>query len=75
MVYFFYPETAGLSLEQIDLLFNGPKVHLYLPDELRFLQHQPTHPRHVDPEHMPQLYDNEKDIGIVQSEHLEHERK
>lgn len=28
MIYFFYPETQWLSLEQIDKLFTGPKVLL-----------------------------------------------
>lgn len=31
MIYFFYPETANLSLEQIDYLFTGEKVALHLP--------------------------------------------
>jgi hypothetical protein len=31
IIYFFYPETAKLSLEQIDFLFTGPKVLLHLP--------------------------------------------
>jgi len=31
MIYFLYPETANLSLEQIDLLFTGGKVLRYLP--------------------------------------------
>jgi len=35
MIYYLYPETANLSLEQIDLLFTGDKVHLILPGELR----------------------------------------
>ncbi|CAK7235884.1 hypothetical protein SCUCBS95973_009419 [Sporothrix curviconia] len=29
LIYFFYPETRNLSLEQIDLLFTGGKVKLY----------------------------------------------
>ena len=28
-VYFFYPETANLSLEQVDLLFTGGKVLMH----------------------------------------------
>ena len=75
MVYFLYPETAGLSLEQIDLLFNGPKVHLYLPEELRLLEHRPTHSHYVDPEMIPELADNEKNLGMAQTEHLEHQTK
>ncbi|WVQ99143.1 hypothetical protein IAU59_006275 [Kwoniella sp. CBS 9459] len=35
MIYFLYPETAKLSLEQIDLLFTGEKVLLKLPPHLR----------------------------------------
>lgn len=35
IIYFFYPETARLSLEQIDLLFTGPKVLLHLPESMR----------------------------------------
>lgn len=31
MIYFLYPETARLSLENIDLLFTGDKVLLKLP--------------------------------------------
>ena len=31
IIYFYYPETARLSLEQIDFLFTGPKVLLHLP--------------------------------------------
>lgn len=31
IIYFFYPETAKLSLEQIDFLFTGPRVLLHLP--------------------------------------------
>lgn len=29
LIYFFYPETKWLSLEQIDKLFTGPKVLLH----------------------------------------------
>lgn len=35
IIFFFYPETARLSLEQVDLLFTGDKVLLHLPDNLR----------------------------------------
>jgi len=31
LIYFFYPETANLELEDVDLLFNGEKVLLRLP--------------------------------------------
>ncbi|WVR07285.1 hypothetical protein IAU60_004326 [Kwoniella sp. DSM 27419] len=34
-IYFLYPETARLSLEQIDLLFTGNKVLIKLPPHLR----------------------------------------
>lgn len=33
LVYWFYPETARLSLEQIDVLFTGDKVLLHAPKE------------------------------------------
>jgi len=29
MIYFFYPETQNLSLEQIDKIFSGEKVLLH----------------------------------------------
>ncbi|WOO83298.1 Sugar transporter STL1 [Vanrija pseudolonga] len=35
LIYFFYPETRQLSLENVDLLFTGPKVLMHLPEELR----------------------------------------
>ncbi|WVQ67997.1 uncharacterized protein L199_006203 [Kwoniella botswanensis] len=35
LIYFLYPETAKLSLEQIDLLFTGEHVLLRLPNHLR----------------------------------------
>ncbi|KIR57902.1 hypothetical protein I312_105558 [Cryptococcus bacillisporus CA1280] len=38
LIYFCYPETAKLSLEQIDLLFTGEKVLRVLPHELRNLR-------------------------------------
>jgi hypothetical protein len=31
MIYFLYPETKHLELEDVDLLFNGEKVLLHLP--------------------------------------------
>ena len=34
LIYFFYPETRNLSLEQIDRLFTGPKVLLYWKDSM-----------------------------------------
>lgn len=30
LIYFFYPETRNLSLEQIDRLFTGEKVRMHL---------------------------------------------
>ncbi|KXS97755.1 hypothetical protein AC578_3201 [Pseudocercospora eumusae] len=32
LIYFFYPETRNLSLEQIDRLFTGPKVVMHIRD-------------------------------------------
>ncbi|CAK1363008.1 unnamed protein product [Cercospora beticola] len=34
LIYFFYPETRNLSLEQIDRLFTGPKVVLHIKDAI-----------------------------------------
>ncbi|USW58340.1 Putative major facilitator, sugar transporter, major facilitator superfamily [Septoria linicola] len=34
LIYFFYPETRNLSLEQIDRLFTGPKVVLHIRDAI-----------------------------------------
>jgi hypothetical protein len=36
IIWWFYPETAKLSLEQIDLLFTGDKVLLHLPPVSEF---------------------------------------
>lgn len=32
LIYFFYPESAGLTLENIDYLFTGEKVLLHYPE-------------------------------------------
>ena len=37
MIYFLYPETANMELNDIYLLFNGRKVLLHLPPVSRFL--------------------------------------
>lgn len=44
IIYFLYPETARLTLEQIDLLFTGDKVLLRLPESMR--EHQSTEAGH-----------------------------
>tara|TARA_R110002033_G_scaffold138529_1_gene177537 strand:+ start:224 stop:550 length:327 start_codon:yes stop_codon:yes gene_type:complete len=58
LIYFFYPETKNLSLEQIDELFTGEKVLLHwkgsmnaseLPkDDLRENFSEKTDVQHVD---------------------------
>ncbi|CAK7224533.1 hypothetical protein SCUCBS95973_005549 [Sporothrix curviconia] len=41
IVYFLYPETKGKTLEQIDLIFSGPKVLMHATvEELEELQRQ-----------------------------------
>lgn len=35
LIYYCYPEPAGLSLEEIDLLFTGDKVLMHLPEDMR----------------------------------------
>ncbi|KAG7527767.1 hypothetical protein FFLO_06609 [Filobasidium floriforme] len=42
MIYFLYPETKHLELEDVDLLFNGDKVLLHLPPALRHRHHGET---------------------------------
>ncbi|KAL1582163.1 hypothetical protein WHR41_09020 [Cladosporium halotolerans] len=32
IIYFFYPETRNLSLEEIDCLFTGPKIVMHIED-------------------------------------------
>lgn len=34
LIYFFYPETQNLTLEQIDKLFTGDKVLLHWQDSM-----------------------------------------
>ncbi|GHJ83796.1 hypothetical protein NliqN6_0198 [Naganishia liquefaciens] len=39
LIYFFYPESANLTLEQIDYLFTGEKVLLHMPEGLQGHRH------------------------------------
>lgn len=60
LIYFFYPETQNLSLEQIDKLFTGDKVLLHwkssmdvdeVPiDDLRAAFAEKTEIKHIDNE-------------------------
>jgi hypothetical protein len=42
MIYFLYPETKHLELEDVDLLFNGDKVLLHLPPVSRVERNGPS---------------------------------
>ncbi|KAJ9099729.1 hypothetical protein QFC20_005607 [Naganishia adeliensis] len=39
LIYFFYPESAGLTLENIDYLFTGEKVLLHMPADMVHRRH------------------------------------
>ncbi|OWZ61131.1 hypothetical protein AYX14_06409 [Cryptococcus neoformans] len=69
LIYFFYPETAKLSLEQIDLLFTGEKVLRVLPDELRKLRPGEEHGM-VEREVDSRASGDDKDLPIT----IEHQR-
>ncbi|KAK6844370.1 sugar transporter [Apiospora arundinis] len=51
LIYFFYPETRNLSLEQIDKLFTGDKVLLHWKPSMGEVGSGNSHPKHVEQVH------------------------
>jgi MFS family permease len=59
LIYFFYPETRNLSLEQVDLLFTGKKMQLH------------WHGSMGAPQGLPMVSEDEADIRLSVKEKME----
>lgn len=59
LIYFWYPETSRLSLEQIDRLFTGPKVSLRLDTATGDIE-------------SPTLLDDHKEMSVSRVDKIEH---